>query len=92
MPEPVRKILDTLNLGDISPIIKIDSRYRIIRFLGRREEEVQEFNKVKNAVYRASFEEQLNALLNKYVAQLKKDAEITINDDAVRSIEKRYQK
>jgi peptidyl-prolyl cis-trans isomerase C len=92
MPEPVRKILDTLKLGEISPIITIDSQYRIIRLLGRKEEEVQEFDKVKNAVYRASFEEQLNTLLNKYVTQLKTDAEITINDDAVRSIENRYQK
>jgi parvulin-like peptidyl-prolyl isomerase len=92
MPEPVSKILDTLKPGVISPIIKIDSLYRIIRLLGRREEEVQMFDKVKNAVYRASFEEQLNTLLNKYVTQLKTDAEIKINDDTVRLLEKKYQK
>lgn len=92
MPEPVRNILDTLNPGDIGPIIKIDSQYRIIRLQGKREEEIEEFDKVKDAVYKASFEEQVNTLLNKYIAQLKTDAEIKINDEAVRLLEEKVQK
>jgi peptidyl-prolyl cis-trans isomerase C len=92
MPEPVRKILDTLKPGDISPIIKIDSQYRIILLQGKREEEDEEFDKVKQAVYRAVFEEQANTLLNNYVTQLKTDAEIKINDEAVRLLEEKFQK
>ncbi len=92
IPEPVRKIIDTLKPGDISPVIKIDSNYRIIQLLDRKEGEVEEFDKVKNAVYRAAFEEQVNAILNNYISQLKKDADITMNDEAVRLLEEKVQK
>ncbi|GEM_PF-605948 len=92
MPEPVRNILDTLNPGDIGPIIKIDSQYRIIRLQGKREEEIEEFDKVKEAVYKASFEEQVNTFLNKYVTQLKTDAEIKMNDETVRLLEEKVRK
>jgi peptidyl-prolyl cis-trans isomerase C len=92
MPETVRKILDTLKPGDISPILKIVPQYRIIRLQGKREEEVEEFDKVKKTVYKAAFEEQVNSLLNNYVAQLKTDAEIKMNDEAVRLLEEKVQK
>jgi parvulin-like peptidyl-prolyl isomerase len=92
LPEPVRKIIDTLKPGDISPVVKIDSQYRIIQLLDRKEGEVEDFDKVKPAVYRAAFEEQANTLLNNYVAQLKKDAAITVNDEAVRLLEEKVQK
>jgi len=92
LPEPIMKIVDTLTPGDISPVIKINAQYRIIRLQDRREEEVEEFTKVKNDVYRAFFNEQINTLLSKYVSQLKTDAEITINDDLVQSLEERFQK
>ena len=92
LPEPVREIIDSLKPGDISPVIKLDSQYRIVRLHTKREEGVEEFDKVKNAAYKAAFEEQLNSLLKKYTAQLKADAQIKINDDAVRLLEERLQK
>ncbi len=92
LPEPVREIIDTLKVGDISPIIKIDSLYRIVRLQDKTEEEVKEFKKVKDAVYRACFNEQINTLFNNYVTQLKTEAQIKIYDEEVRSLEERLQK
>lgn len=92
MPEPVKKIIETLKPGDVSPILQINSHYRIIQLLDRKEGEVEDFDKVKAAVYRAAFEEQANTLLNNYIAQLKKDAAITVNDEAVRLLEEKVQK
>jgi parvulin-like peptidyl-prolyl isomerase len=92
MPKPVREIIDTLNTGDISRIIKIDSNYRIIRLQDKKEGGIEEFNKVKNLVSKAYFEEQLNTTFNTYVAELKKDAEISINNVAVQSLGKGLQK
>jgi peptidyl-prolyl cis-trans isomerase C len=89
LPEPAKEIVGTLKTGEISPIIKIDSLYRIVRLQGRTEEEVEEFNKVKAAVYRASFNDQLSALLEKYVIQLKTGARIKIYDEEVRSLEEK---
>ncbi len=92
MPKPVKEIVVTLKPGDVSPIIEIGSLYSIIRLQDRKEGEVEEFDKVKDAVFRACFEDQLNTILNKYVSQLKKDSEIKINDKAVASLKEKLQK
>jgi peptidyl-prolyl cis-trans isomerase C len=92
MTEPVKKIIEILKPGDVSPVLKLDSQYRIIQLLDRKKGEVEEFDKVKNAVYRMAFEEQVNTLLNNYVSQLKKDADITMNDEAIGLLEKKVQK
>jgi parvulin-like peptidyl-prolyl isomerase len=92
MPEPVKEIIETLKPGDVSPILQSNSHYRIIQLIDRKEGEVEAFDKVKNAVHRAAFEEQVNALLNTYIAQLKKDADIRMDDEAVRLLEEKVQK
>jgi peptidyl-prolyl cis-trans isomerase C len=92
LPEPLREVIDKLNVGDISPITKIESLYRIIRLQGKTEESVKEFNEVKNDVYRACFDEQLDNLLDKYVAQLKEGAKIKIYDEEIQALEKRFKK
>jgi parvulin-like peptidyl-prolyl isomerase len=92
MPEPVKKIIETLKPGDVSPILQINSHYRIIQLIDRREGEVEEFDKVKNVVYRAAFEVKVNALLDNYITQLKKDAEISMNNEAVRLLEEKVKK
>jgi parvulin-like peptidyl-prolyl isomerase len=88
----VKEIIDTLKLGDISPIIKIDSLYAIVKLRGKTDEEVEEFSKVKDAVYMASFNDQLSNLLEKYVNQLKTDAQVKIYEEQVQSLEEKLQK
>lgn len=92
LPEPVRKIVDTLKIGDISPIIKIDSLYMIVRLQGKTGEEVEEFNNIKDAIYRASFTDQINTPLDKYITQLKTEAQIKIYGEEIRSLEEKFQK
>jgi parvulin-like peptidyl-prolyl isomerase len=92
LPAPVKEIIDTLKLGDLSPIIKIDSLYVVVKLQGKTEEEVEEFNKVKDAVYRASFKDQLSNLLEKCVNQLKTDAQVKIYEEQVRALEERLQR
>jgi parvulin-like peptidyl-prolyl isomerase len=92
MPEPVKKIIETLKPGDVGPILQINSHYKIIQLIDRREGEVEEFDKVKNVVYRAAFEVKVNALLDNYITQLKKDAEISMNNEAVRLLEEKVKK
>jgi peptidyl-prolyl cis-trans isomerase C len=89
LPEPLRDIIDILNVGDISPITRIDSLYRIIRLQGKTEEKVKDFNEVKDDVYRACFNAQLDTLLDKYVAQLKAGAKIKIYDEEIQKLEKK---
>jgi parvulin-like peptidyl-prolyl isomerase len=89
LPEPLREIIFNLKPGDISSVIKIDSRYMIVRLIGKTDEEVEEFNKVKNDVYRACYAEQINNLYNEYVNRLKKEAMIEIYEDEIRSLEEK---
>ena len=90
LPEPLREIIDSMKAGDISPIIEIESQYGIVKLMDKTGEEVEEFDKVKNAVYKAYFNEQVNALLDKYVNQLKTDAQIKIYEDEIRLFEEKF--
>ncbi|MEW6163127.1 MAG: peptidylprolyl isomerase [Nitrospirota bacterium] len=92
LPEPLREIVDTLKPGDITPVVKIDSLYRIVKLQGKTEEEAEDFSKIKDAVYRACFDEQLKTLLDVYITQLKIGAKIKIYDEEIRSLEKKFQK
>jgi parvulin-like peptidyl-prolyl isomerase len=92
LPEPLRNIMDTLKPGDISPIVKVDSFYTIVHLREKIEEKVKEFNEVKDAVYRACFNEQINTMLDKYVNQLKADAQIKSYDEEIRTLEEKLQK
>ena len=91
-PGPVREIVATLKTGETSPIVKIDSFYRIIRLQGKIDGEVRRFEEVRDAVYKAYFKEQFNALRDEFVSRLRAKAHIKIYDEAVKSIEEGLQK
>jgi parvulin-like peptidyl-prolyl isomerase len=89
LPKPVREIIDTLQVGDVSPVIKNNSSYGIIKLQEKTGEEIEELRKVKNAVYKAYMSEQVNNLMDKYVNQLKTDAQIKINEREIRAVEEK---
>jgi len=94
--EPLKEIIDSMNIGDISPIIEFDSKYIIVKLLDKTDEEIEKFDKVKNLVYNAYFNEQVDKLLNEYVSKLRKKAKIKIYEKQiklfVKSLEKSSQK
>ncbi|VAX31589.1 hypothetical protein MNBD_NITROSPIRAE02-976 [hydrothermal vent metagenome] len=91
-PVPVREIVTTLKTGEISPIVKIDSFYRIIRLQGRIDGEVRSFEEVRDAVYKTYFKEEFNALRDEFVARLRAKARIEIHNEAIKSLEEGLQK
>jgi peptidyl-prolyl cis-trans isomerase C len=92
LPQHVREIIDILKIGEISPVIKIDSFYRIVKLQDKTGETVKSFDEVKNDVYGEYFNEQVKSILNKYVDQLKKDAQIEINEKEVNLLQEKLQK
>jgi parvulin-like peptidyl-prolyl isomerase len=92
LPKPIREVIDTLKPGDISPILEVDSLYRIIRLQEKTEKEFKEFNEVKDSVYRAVFRERFKEIYNKYIDKLKEDAQIEINAEAIKSVERMFEK
>jgi parvulin-like peptidyl-prolyl isomerase len=83
----VRDLLDSLEVGQISPIISMDSSFLIIRIQGKEEGEIPEFGEVRQEVFNAYIQEQFSALMDEYVVKLREGADIEINDKAVRSLE-----
>lgn len=92
LSEPLKNLVDTLTVGEISPAVKVDSYYSIIRLKEKSAEDVEEFEKVKNIIHRECFNEQLSGFLNKYINELKKDAKITFYEEEIRSLEEQFKK
>jgi hypothetical protein len=93
LPKPLKEIIDSMNFGDISPIVKsTDNSYIIIKLQDKYKEEVEDYDKVRASVQQAFYNEQINSLLEKYLSQLKKDTEITVYNDEISSLEAGLQK
>jgi parvulin-like peptidyl-prolyl isomerase len=90
LPEPAREIAETLKRGEISPVLETESRHMIIRLVERTGDEVEKFSEVKDAVNKACFNTKFKELFDKYVDQLKADAEIKVHHDAIKAFEQRF--
>jgi len=93
LPKQVREIIDTMNAGDISPIINAgENAYLILKLQDKHKEEVKDFDKVREPVFQAFFNEQMNVLMEKYLTQLKTDAVIKVYDKEIKSLETKLRK
>lgn len=89
-PPQIREILDSLDIGQLSPVVGIDdSTFRIIRMLGKEEGRIPDFNVVREAVFKKYFTDRFNSILGENVAQLREGADIEINEKALRSMEEK---
>lgn len=93
LPKQAREVIDTMNAGDISPIINAgENTFLILKLQGEHKEEVEDFDKVRETVFQAFFNEQINVLMEKYLTQLKKGVVIKVYDKEIKSLETRLQK
>ncbi|MBI5055089.1 MAG: peptidyl-prolyl cis-trans isomerase [Nitrospirae bacterium] len=92
LPAEIKSIIDTLNPGDIGPVVEADSNFEIFRLQEKTPKEFIEFNNVKPVIQRKVFMEKFKKLYDEYLAKLKKDAQITINEAAVESFKKMFGK
>jgi len=92
MGERESEIIETLKPGDISPVLEIDETYRIIKLMEKTEIQVEEFDRVKEFVHRAVHREKLSKQYDEYVAKLREEAVIEINDEAVDAYEQLFKK
>lgn len=70
--------------GDISPVVKAGSGYHVIRLLeDKKEAEVQPFDKVKEKIMAAETKKRQKELFEGFVASLKKEAKLEINDSLI---------
>lgn len=92
LPEPVRNIIKDLNIGELSQVIQVNSQYKIIKILEKQEEAIEEFERAKNDVTKAVYDNKFKEIVEKYVNQLKKDSEILVYEDVIKSLEEKLKK
>jgi peptidyl-prolyl cis-trans isomerase C len=92
LPAPARELIDNLKPGETSPVFETDGKFAFIRLLERSPEEVEDFDAAREDINKASFLNQYRELFDKYMAQLRADAEIKINEGMVKKFEQRFNK
>jgi parvulin-like peptidyl-prolyl isomerase len=92
LPDTLRDVVDDLEPGGISPVVKVDFGYRIIRLLEKTEAEAKDFEKVKGSVYRAYVRDRIETAVSEHASRLKEDAEVKVYKEAVRKLEEKLGK
>jgi len=81
VPE-MREIVEKMESGEISPVIKIKEWYCIVKLIKHYPEEVHPFEMVKDSIRKTLAQEKFEGLRNKYVAELKAKSQIEVNEKA----------
>lgn len=90
MPEKIRKAIEGLKPGDISPVIEDNDSFIIVKLMDYREGKIRPFEQVKSLVYEHYMNMEINKRLKEYIAKLRKDASIEIIEDNVKRMEERF--
>ena len=87
---PIKNIIDSMEPGDISPVLEDGSLYRIIKLQDRINETVADFSSIEHLITQKVFKEKYNKLYESYVDKLKKDARIEIDNDVILSLQELF--
>ncbi|MEN8263770.1 MAG: peptidylprolyl isomerase [Nitrospirota bacterium] len=88
----VGEIIDTLEPGDFSPVLKVLDRFKIIRLLEKAEGKTKGFNKIRDILVRHYIENQREKIYRETVDKLKEYADVKVNEKAVEEFGKLFQK
>jgi peptidyl-prolyl cis-trans isomerase C len=80
LPEYEAAAFKLAKVGQVSPIVKTQFGYHIIKLEGTKDAAPVPFEEVKDFIKQKLAQEKQKELLEKYVADLKKGAKITINE------------
>ncbi|MBI4682025.1 MAG: peptidyl-prolyl cis-trans isomerase [Nitrospirae bacterium] len=92
LDDPEQEIIDTLEPGDVSPVMEIENNYRVIRLMEKTGKEVKELSEIKDLAFRSVYREKFREILTDYIDKLKKEARIEMNEKAIREFEGIFKK
>lgn len=88
IPEYEQAAFKLTKVGQLSPIVKTQLGYHIIRLEGTKPPSYVPFEEVKEFIKQKMGQEKQAEVLEKYIAELKKSAKITINEDLLKEDKK----
>jgi len=90
LPEEAREVVSALEIGEVSPLLKIGDYYRIYRVQNKTDKAIKEFDEVKPLVYRKLSRDKFAKLYQHYLEGLKKEAEIIVYDKEVKAVRQMF--
>jgi peptidyl-prolyl cis-trans isomerase C len=87
---PIKNIIDSMQPGDISPVLEDGPLYRIIKLQDKVHETVEDFSKVERFARKSLFKEKYKELYSTYVDKLRAAAHIEIHDDVIQSLQELF--
>lgn len=88
IPEYEQAAFKLTKVGQLSPIVKTQLGYHIIRLEGTKPPSYVPFEEVKEFIKQKMGQEKQAEVLEKYIAELKKTAKITVNEDLLKEEKK----
>jgi parvulin-like peptidyl-prolyl isomerase len=92
LPESAKAIIDSLEPGEISPVIKSGDVFIILRLQEKSKSEPRKFEDIKDIVQKAYYTEKFRKIYDTYIERLKQEAIIEIDSDVMMSFEKTLNK
>jgi peptidyl-prolyl cis-trans isomerase C len=92
MPAQLSKLIDQMKVGDVTEPIKTGEVYRLVRLEDKKEGRIKRFEEVKEEVRKDYIDQEIKRILDEYLRQLRKDAEIEVFEEAIERFEKRFSK
>lgn len=80
LPEYFRDVLSTMNVGDISPVLREPNGFRIVQLVEREEERRYTFDEVKDELMNLAREEKLRGAIDTYVEGLRDEFYVEVRD------------
>jgi foldase protein PrsA len=89
---PVQEALNRLKAGEFSDVIADGRQFKILKLKGKRDGEPVGFSEVVEHLKRTVGEKKFKERLSDYLAKLRKDSKIKLNQKALKQIQERYRK
>lgn len=90
LPEGLQAVIDSLNTGDLSPVLKLDKVFGIYRLKGMTDATVKSYEAVQELVRKKLIEGQQEKLVAEFTGKLRSEAKIVIYQDVVKEFEAQF--
>ena len=88
-PAAIRNEVDRLEVGQLTDVLPDGRRYRIIKLKGKRGGKPEAFSRVAGRLEKIVGQQKFNIVLSDYLAKLREESNIKINEKALKRIEEK---